>query len=1355
MPPRPDLSFAGLDDYVFKSKVSETITSVPCASKTSKDSLEKPKTVRSFNHLIKDCDFHDNKMVEKPVLNKKGRVTGQRDIRPVWNNAQRVNHQNKLTHPHSKMNFVPAIVLTKSGQVPVNAAKQSSYRVAVLVSAARRVNIVAPKSNVNDALPTTYSYLKAHSPVRMAFNLKSAAKTYNFKEKVNNARFNNVTTVGPKAVVSAAKGNRNNADQGIFDSGCSKHMTGNKFYLSDYQDIDGGFVAFGGSSKGGVLFTKTECLVLSPDFKLLDESQVLLKVPRQNNMYSFDLKNVVPSGDLTCLFAKATIDESNLWYRRLGHINFKTINKLVRGNLVRGFPSKLFENDHTCVAYQKGKQHKASYKTKLVSSISHLLQMLHMDLFGPTFVKSLNKKMYCLVVTGDFSRFSWVFFLASKDETSGILKTFFTGIENQINNRVKMIRYDNRTEFKNTEMNQFCHMKRIKREFSVSRTPQQNGVAERKNKTLIEEVRTMLAVLVTNPHNKIPYELLIGRTPNLDFMRPFGCLLTILNTLDHLGKFEGKADEGFLVGYVNSKAFRVFNTRTGKVEENLHVKFLENKSNVAGSGTKWLFDIDSLTKSMNYEPVTTGNKTSGNACIETNVNAGQARQEKASDHEYILVPFMPSNTPLSLSIQSSDDKDTDEVPGKGEDTVNKLSGSDDQERTGSSTKDVNTVGPSINTANANINTGSLNINTASHIPNDPSITSLKETGIFDGAYDDEDVGAEADLNNLETTMNVWRLVDLPIGKHVIGTKWVYRNKKDESGIVVRNKERLVAQVKTTSILIETNKALLKDEEAKNVDVYLYISIIGSLMYLTASRPDITFAVCNCARFQVTPKVLHLHTVKRIFRYLKGQSILGLWYPRDSPFDLKAFSDSDYARASLDRKSTTGGCQFLSKRLISWQCKKHTIVSNSTTKAEYVAATNCYGQHIEIRHHFIRDSYEKKLIEVIKIHTDQNVVDLLTKAFDVSRPPSISFMRPFGCPMTILNTLDLLGKFNGKADEGFFVGYSINSKAFRVFNTRTRKVEENLHITFLENKPNVAGSGPDWLFDIDLLTNSMNYEPVTAGNQTNRNAGIKDNVDAVPIQQYIMLLVHRGQRMQLLMMLVKRLMKNQQMRVKEMVKRRMEELQIKKKEGYANSTNRVSTASLSVSAIGQSFNNANDLPTDPLMPDLEDTVNLLNTGIFSGAYDDRKDEGVIRMIERGRSLETRKMKRNLVRNQGKIWSAQGLHPREGIDYDEVFSAVAWIEAISDDAQEIPDEFYRGAHFLLRVAASRPDIMFVVCACARFQVTPKVSHLHAVKRIFRYLKGQDLFALVFEISPFDLEAFSNSDYARASLERKNPQ
>ncbi|GJY71751.1 hypothetical protein Tco_0475454 [Tanacetum coccineum] len=143
--------------------------------------------------------------------------------------------------------------------------------------------------------------------------------------------------------------------------------------------------------------------------------------------------------------------------------------------------------------------------------------------------------------------------------------------------------------------------------------------------------------------------------------------------------------------------------------------------------------------------------------------------------------------------------------------------------------------------------------------------------------------------------------------------------------------------------METQKPLLKDEDGEEVDVHLYRSMIGSLMYLTSSRPDIIFAVCACARYQVNPKVSHLHAVKRIFRYLKGQPKLGLWYPKDSPFDLVAYTDSDYAGASLDRKSTTGGCQFFGFRLISWQCKKQTMVANSTTEAEYVVASSCCGQ----------------------------------------------------------------------------------------------------------------------------------------------------------------------------------------------------------------------------------------------------------------------------------------------------------------------------------------------------------------------------------------------------------------------------
>ncbi|GJW57267.1 ribonuclease H-like domain-containing protein [Tanacetum coccineum] len=374
----------------------------------------------SFSHLIRDCDFHEKRMAKQVELNKKkGKGTGQGENRPVWNNVQRLNHQNK---------FVPKAVLTKTGIFPVNTARQNLSSQAATTSTARKVNTARPI--VNEIRPRNNFY-KSHSPIRRPFNRTTTPKANFSNQKVNTAEVKAVSAVGGKretAVKPSAGCNwrpkrhywnkvskynsgssfskndnpqRALKNKGIVDSGCSRHMTGNKAYLAEYQDYNGGPVAFGGSKgyitgkgkiktgkldfedvcfvkelqhfnlfsvsqmcdkKNKVLFTDTECLVLSSDFKLPDENQVLLRIPRQNNMYSFNLENIVPSGGLACLIAKATVDESNKWHRRLGHVNFKNLNKLVKGNLVRGLPSKIFQNDHTCVACQKGKQHKASWK---------------------------------------------------------------------------------------------------------------------------------------------------------------------------------------------------------------------------------------------------------------------------------------------------------------------------------------------------------------------------------------------------------------------------------------------------------------------------------------------------------------------------------------------------------------------------------------------------------------------------------------------------------------------------------------------------------------------------------------------------------------------------------------------------------------------------------------------------------------------------------------------------------------------------------------------------------------------------------------------------------------------------------
>nr|GEZ60484.1 hypothetical protein [Tanacetum cinerariifolium] len=613
-------------------------------------------------------------------------------------------------------------------------------------------------------------------------------------------------------------------------------MTGNKAHLANYQKFKGGSVAFGssngritGDKKNKVLFIDTNCLVLSPEFKLPDENQVLLKIPRQHHMYSFNLKNNDPSRDLACLFAKALIDESNKWHKRIGHVNFKNLNKLVKGNLVRGLPSKIFKNDHTCVACQKGKQHKASYKAKTMSSVNQPLQILHMDLFEPT-----------------------------SDETTSILKDFIRKAENQFNHKVKTIRCDNRTEFKNNELIELCGLKGVKREYN-SFLPT-TFWAEAVNTACYVLDR----VLLTKPQNKTPYELLTSKQPIISNLRHFGCHVTILNTIDQLGKFDGKYESRVLVRYsLNSKAFRVYNLETKRVEENLHENFLQNKPNVAGKGHAWMFDLDYLTNSMNYKPVSVenqANKSAGpkeaNNSVGTQANDDQsANYEEIDLHEEHFV--LPIWFAYSTTIKSSRDKiekDTNfktcEKPfsqveqifleeleklkrqekeaNDAAESLRKEASHDIQNANTSSTNILNTVSTPLSTIGPlrAFNDGELSYPDDPLMPHLEDIYASPSEGIFtDSSYDDE--GVVTDFNNLETTVNVsltpttrihtnhpktqilrdlvsavqtrskvnknfeayalvWILVDLPFGKKAIETKWVYKNKKAERGAVVRN-----------------------------------------------------------------------------------------------------------------------------------------------------------------------------------------------------------------------------------------------------------------------------------------------------------------------------------------------------------------------------------------------------------------------------------------------------------------------------------------------------------------------------------------------------------------------------------------
>nr|GEZ09867.1 uncharacterized mitochondrial protein AtMg00810-like [Tanacetum cinerariifolium] len=526
-----------------------------------------------------------------------------------------------------------------------------------------------------------------------------------------------------------------------------------------------------------------------------------------------------------------------------------------------------------------------------------------------------------------------------------------------------------------------------------------NDVPERRNRTLIEATRTMLAndklpvtfwaearVLVIKPYNKTRYELFNKRSHAIGFLRPFGCHVIILNTLDHLGKFDAEGDEGYFVGYsLSSKAFRVFNKITKKIEENLHVDFLENRS------------------------IEKGTRTSSTNILGTKEDVHQAVKEKESPLRFIALPnwFHEAQTETSNEAAKKDDAIPDNnAPQKEQEKVNgdkevpessgnlnptantKVSSNDLFELASSSIVEIEvpTVSTPVPTGNAmsfeksledffgdtsnavslnNVEADLRNMETAIQVSPTPTLRIHKDhpksfivyqmvvkSAFLYGAINEEVYLMQPLVfQDLKFPHRVYK-VEMPMyGLHQAPRAWydtlskylLYNGfqkgelnfflglqvlqKKDDiflsqdkyvGDILTKFGYRYIRSAKTPT---DIENPWGKDGTGKYVELDLYRSMIGSLMYLTASRPDIMFVVCACARYQVTTKECHLHAVKRIFRYAKGHPKLGLWYPKESPFDLVAYSDSDYGGANQDRKSTTGGCQFLGRRLISWQCIK--------------------------------------------------------------------------------------------------------------------------------------------------------------------------------------------------------------------------------------------------------------------------------------------------------------------------------------------------------------------------------------------------------------------------------------------------
>nr|GEX89848.1 putative ribonuclease H-like domain-containing protein [Tanacetum cinerariifolium] len=860
----------------------------------------------------------------------------------------------------------------------------------------------------------------------------------------------------------------------------------------------------------------------------------------------------------------------------------------------------------------------------------------------------------------------------------------------------------------------------IKRKYSNARTSQQNEVAERKIRTLIEAARTMLAhsflpttfwaeavntvcyvlkwVIVTKPQNKTPYELLTSKQPIICYLRPFGCHVTILNTIDQLGKFNGKSDSGFLVGYfLNSKAFRVYNLETKRVEENLHINFLENKPNVAGKGHAWMFDLDYIANSLNYEPISVEN--------QANKSAEQVFLEELE----------------KLKRQENKANDAAE-------SLRKEATHDIQNASTINTNLINTASTPLSTAGPSrvFNDGELSYLDPSKyaLPDDPSMPHLEDIyaspseGIFtDSSYDNE--GVVTNFINLETTLSVsptpttrihtihpktqilgdpksvvqtrskvnknsearvlpkrylkhWKMkVGLMLCKRNCCSSKFRRNKKDEKGVVVRNKARLVAQehrqeegidydesaflhdtidkevyvsqpsgfvdskfpnkvykvmkalyglnqaprafVKTASISIETQKPLVKDEVVADVDVHLY-------------------------RFQVTPKTSHLHDVNRIFRFLKGQPKLGLWYLKVSSFDLEDYSDSDYTSINLDKKSTTGGDKI--ERNIGFKtCEK------PVSQVEQVFLEEL--EKLKRQEKEANDAAESLRKEAT--HDIQNASTSNTNLINTASTPLST-----AGPSRVFNDGEL--------------SYPDPSKYALPDDPSMPHLED------IYARPS-EGIFTDSSYDDEgVVTNFINLE-------TTPSASLTPTTRIQTIHPKTQILGDP----------------------KSVVQTR-------------SKVNKNSEARALISQALEDESWVDAMQEELLQFQIQKVWILVDFPFRKKAigtkwvYKKKKDErGVV------------------VRNKARL-VAQGHRQEEGIDYVESAFLYGTIDKEVYVSQppsfvdpKFPNKVYKvvkALYGLHQAPRAWPDIMFAVCACSRFQVTPKTSHLHAVKRIFRH-------------------------------------
>ncbi|GJX56609.1 retrovirus-related pol polyprotein from transposon TNT 1-94 [Tanacetum coccineum] len=1121
------------------------------------------------------------------------------------------------------------VISNKENVNNVNVANAAKAKTLLCVSCMQNVLI-----SCHDKCLAIYK-LNLHSNDRRALSTNSRTPTSSdttyvvlktrFSEKLTQSKSLDTTSVVSKTKidVGSASNTKHKVVQNVLwivDSGCSKHMTGGRSLLQNFIEKFMGIICFGNDNFAAitgygdyiqgnitichvyyleglghnlfsvrqfcdgdleVAFSSKTCYVRNL------EGDDLLTGGRESNLYTISISDMAASSPV-CLMSKATSTKSWLWHRQLSHLNFSTINDLTRLDLVDGLPKFKYGKDHLCSACERGKSKKASHPPKLVPSDHSKLELLHMDLCGPMRVASINGKKYILVIVDDYSRYTWVYFLHSKDETPKIIKKFIAQVQLNYKAKVCKIRTNNGTEFKNATIKAHYEKLGIMQQFSMARTPQQNGVVERRNRTLIKDARTMLifsrileflwaeAVATTcftqnrsiihTRHNKTPYELLRGRKPNVEYFHVFGSLCYTTNDRDDLGKIKPKADIGVFIGYSEtSRGFRIYNRRTKKIMETIHVKFdklttmasehdcLEpvfqqfnnNTSSADTMNTPSKEDLDNLFGPMFEEYF---NKRSFDTPINSAAQLTQFHEDSSSTSSIIVEEHEAPPIETTSDEQTSPTSLTNADEVNHEDSANFNGNLDFVPYNASSHEEIKSFTATLEPSNvqnfyqnkcdaenimvrnktrlvakgyrreegidfeesfapvARLEAVQMFIAYAAHKnitifqmdvkmaflngPLKEEVYVSQPEVFIDLEFTDHVYKLKKSLYGLKQAPRAWYeklscfliehgftkgivdptlftqrhgedilLVKVYVDDIIFGSTNPYFSKRFANLIKNNFEMSMIGELKfflglqvyqsPRGIFISQSQyaiELLKkhgldkcvsmstpmaterldaDLQGTPTDQMTYRRMIGGLIYLTASWPDIAYATFVCARYQVRPTVKHLKEVKRIFRYLSQSYNMGLWYPKDSGFELIAYSYADHAGCKDDCKITSGGLQFLDEKLVSWSSKKQDCITMSTAEAEYVSLSAWCAQviwmrtqlldygykynrilmycdsksaiaiscnpvqhsktkHIDIRYHFIKEHIEKGTVELYFFGTEYQLADLFTKALPKER-----------------------------------------------------------------------------------------------------------------------------------------------------------------------------------------------------------------------------------------------------------------------------------------------------------------------------------------------------------------------------------